>query len=120
MKKTLFVISILLFNISTYAQCWKKVATAKDAELSNMSTLAIATDGSLWTWGLNQYGQLGDGTTTAKTLPVQIGSDKSWESVYSIAGTSFGIKADGILWSWGNNAQRLLGDGTTTNKSNEQ
>jgi alpha-tubulin suppressor-like RCC1 family protein len=41
----------------------------------NAHTLAIKTDGSLWAWGENDYGQLGDGTTATKRSPVQVGTD---------------------------------------------
>ncbi|WP_205704321.1 hypothetical protein [Hymenobacter sp. UV11] len=47
-------------------------------------TVAVHTDGSLWAWGLNTYGQLGDGSTTNRTPPVQIGSATTWGVVDQI------------------------------------
>ena len=80
-------------------------------------TVAIKNDGTLWAWGYNYYGQLGDGTTTTKYLPTQIGTDTSWKSVTTGVYHTVAIKNDGTLWAWGNNYYGELGDGTTTNKN---
>jgi alpha-tubulin suppressor-like RCC1 family protein len=69
----------------------------------------------LWAWGSNEYGQLGDGTTTSQLSPVQIGTDK-WVSISNYAYSSLGIKQDGTLWAWGSNSTGQLGDGTTTQR----
>jgi len=73
--------------------------------------LAVKDDGSLWAWGDNTHGQLGDGTTDPRYTP-----EKIMDSVaYVAAGYdfSFAIKADGSLWAWGNNYYGQLGSGTT-------
>jgi alpha-tubulin suppressor-like RCC1 family protein len=80
-------------------------------------TCAIKTDGSLWCWGANWYGQLGDGTYTNRETPVQIMSS----GVSSVAlGTyhTCAIKTDGSLWCWGANwyGQLGVGDGTYANR----
>ena len=80
--------------------------------------VAIKTDGTLWTWGYNVYGQLGDNTGTSRSSPVQtIAFGTNWMQVS--AGTSFtaAIKTDGSLWLWGNNAYGQLGDNTVLRKS---
>ena len=74
-------------------------------------TVEIKSDGTLWAWGSNADGQLGDGTTTAKNSPVQTGSDK-WVSVAAGSFHTVAIKSDGTLWAWGANADGQLGDGT--------
>jgi hypothetical protein len=78
-------------------------------------TCAIKQDGSLWCWGRNDYGQLGDGTNTDKTTPVQITSEVS--SVALGGDHTCAVKTDGSLWCWGNNDFGQLGDGTNTSRT---
>jgi len=78
-------------------------------------TLALGDDGSLWAWGWNALGELGDGTVDDKKRPVLIGNGYSAISagyVHSVA-----LKADGTLWTWGRNNYGQLGDGTLIDKS---
>lgn len=77
-------------------------------------SLALKEDGSLWAWGGNTYGQLGDGTTTQRSSPVKIGD--GYVSVSAGAHHSVAIKADGSLWAWGGNEFGQLGDGTKTDR----
>ncbi len=79
-------------------------------------SVAIKSDGTLWAWGLNAYGQLGDGTTIDKNVPTQIGTDTNWASVAAGDRHTVAIKTDGTLWAWGYNANGQLGDGTTALK----
>lgn len=80
-------------------------------------TVAIKADGSLWAWGSNQWGQLGDGTTTNRYIPVQIGTDTDWASAVTGGGYTLAIKNDGSLWAWGSNWEGQLGDGTTEHRT---
>ena len=92
---------------------WKQI-TAKCAS----SMIAIKTDGTLWSWGRNSYGQLGDNTTAAKSSPVQtVAGGTTWKQVSSGNTHSLALKTDGTLWLWGNNANGQLGDNTITPRS---
>lgn len=75
-------------------------------------TLALKTDGSLWAWGSNHFGELGDGTNLRKTVPVQIGTATDWVSISAGGSFSAAIKSDGSLWTWGDNRMGELGIGT--------
>lgn len=79
-------------------------------------SLAIREDGTLWAWGFNTSGQLGDGTTTQRLVPYQVGSANNWKMVSAGGNSSMAIKLDGTLWVWGANANGQLGDGTTADK----
>ena len=81
-------------------------------------TAAIKTDGTLWLWGDNNSGQLGDNTLVDKYTPVQIsGGGTNWKLVSGGKYHTAAIKTDGTLWLWGDNNSGKLGDNTTTGKS---
>ncbi len=82
--------------------------------------IALRLDGSnrtLWAWGLNSVGQVGDGTSTSRSSPVQIGGASSWASLSAGAFHNLALRTDGTLWTWGGNFNGQLGDGTTDNRS---
>ena len=98
------------------------------------STMAIKTDGTLWSWGYNDYGSMGvDQPTSYKvSSPVQVGSDTNWKAETLLVTYDGGMccKTDGTLWSWGygsygRNAQNNVSSklspvqipGTTWNKT---
>ena len=79
---------------------------------------AIKTDSSLWLWGRNSYGQLGNNTTTHRSSPVQtVSAGTSWTRISCGFDHSAGIKNDGTLWLWGGNAYGQIGDNTTTQRN---
>ena len=84
---------------------------------TNVTSATAKTDGTLWGWGYNYYGSIGDGSTTDRSSPVQIGSLTDWKLVGSNSYTPTAIKTDGTLWSWGRGGTGNLGDGTTANRS---
>src|SRR6266496_3559073 len=77
---------------------------------------AVKTDHTLWCWGNNFSGQLGDGTTTNSPVPVQVsGHITDWATVSPGQGYTCAVKTDGTVWSRGLNGNGELGNGTTTN-----
>ena len=86
-------------------------------------SMAIKSDGSLWAWGVNEYGQLGLGDYTNRNVPTQVGMDKNWATVSVCKQHQFfggqqtmAIKSDGSLWAWGGNYYGQLGLGDYTNR----
>ncbi|MCL2603197.1 MAG: CAP domain-containing protein [Defluviitaleaceae bacterium] len=75
--------------------------------------LAVRSDGSLWAWGNNRLGQLGDGTNTNRLHPFKIMDNV----ISAAAGENFSVAltADGHVWTWGD--RRQLGDGSTVNRN---
>lgn len=81
-------------------------------------TCARKSDGSVWCWGDNRYGQLGDGTTVDQAIPVHVSSLGTAVAEVS-AGQEYTCarKTDGSLWCWGLNSSGQIGDGTTNDTS---
>jgi alpha-tubulin suppressor-like RCC1 family protein len=81
-----------------------------DVEAGDSHNLALQQDGTLWTWGSNYKGELGDGTDTERPIPQKIMThvvDISAGYWHSAA-----VKEDGTVWTWGYNSNSQLGDGT--------
>jgi len=72
-------------------------------------SLAVAGDGSLWTWGRNHQGQLGLGNTTDRNAPVRVGTDTNWVAVAGGNSHSVALRSDGSLWVAGDNGYGQLG-----------
>jgi alpha-tubulin suppressor-like RCC1 family protein len=89
--------------------------TIKQIETGGMHTFALMSDGTLWVWGNNINGQLGDGTTTDKHSPIKV--DITGVAAISARYNSMALKSDGTLWAWGGNSSGQLGDGTTTDRT---
>ena len=80
-------------------------------------TVILKADGTVWAWGYNGYGQVGDGTTTDRAAPVQITSLTNVIAIDAGAYHSIALKSDGTVWAWGVNSSAQLGDGTTASNS---
>ena len=83
-------------------------------------TLATRTDGTLWGWGNDIEGAVGNGASGMDLFvpsPVQVGTATNWTSVAAADSRSFGIRTDGTLWAWGDNVDGGLGLGGTTSPS---
>ena len=85
-------------------------------------SLVIGSDGKLYTWGDNEDGELGDGTTTYRNSPlsVSLASGVTPTTIEAGGYHSLAIGSDGKLYTWGYNGKGQLGDGTTTDKFTPQ
>ncbi|MFZ2322492.1 MAG: T9SS type A sorting domain-containing protein [Ignavibacteriaceae bacterium] len=85
-------------------------------------TIAAKSDGTVYTWGYNGYGELGNGTTTDSNVPVAVSTDgflsgKTITQVAAGAIHSIALASDGTVYTWGNNGLGELGNGTTTSSN---
>jgi alpha-tubulin suppressor-like RCC1 family protein len=94
---------------------WKQVSCGDNC------TVAIKNDGTLWVWGRNDLGQLGDNTNQSRSTPRQISVGASgitgWKQVSSGSGHSLALKTDGTLWTWGYNNHGQLGSNDLVSRS---
>lgn len=97
----------------------------KEVSMGILRTAAIKTDGTLWLWGDNGSGALGNNTYEfGRSSPVQtVSGGTNWKSVSvkgsngNSIGNTGAIKTDGTLWLWGQNPFGTIGDGTTITRS---
>ncbi|WP_202615954.1 putative Ig domain-containing protein, partial [Arthrobacter sp. H-02-3] len=81
------------------------------------TTYALKTDGTVWAWGLNPWGQLGNGTTTNSSTPVRVTGLTSATAITANDGSAYALLQDGTVWAWGGNWWGELGNGTANNSS---
>jgi len=92
---------------------WCQVSAA-----SLFTTAAVKTDGTLWTWGYNAQGRLGDNSITSRRSPgTTAGGGTTWCQVSSGSSHTAAVKTDGTLWTWGVNTSGELGDNSIVNRS---
>jgi alpha-tubulin suppressor-like RCC1 family protein len=114
---------LLLLFITSSATSAQSLANTFAA--SSNHSVSIHPDGTLWAWGLNFEGQLGDGSTTGRTQPTQVllpsssGSldphNARWAQVATGSAHTLALTIDGELYAWGSNSDGQLGDGSTAN-----
>ena len=80
--------------------------------ISVLGLTLLVSSCSAWGWGRNTSGLLGDGSTTDRTSPVEVGLRIEWKVVETGLADSCGIRSDNSLWCWGDNAAGEVGDGT--------
>jgi alpha-tubulin suppressor-like RCC1 family protein len=101
-----------------YAVVPTRLGTGNDwkaAAASYNHSVAVKADGSVWTWGTNEYGQLGIGNTALRNAPVQV-AETDYVAVAAGWGCSYALKGNGELWAWGLNGYYQVGIGTTDNQ----
>jgi alpha-tubulin suppressor-like RCC1 family protein len=91
---------------------WRRIST------SELHRLGVTTTGTLYSWGYNAFGQLGDGTNVGKSSPVTVvGGITTWSQVSAGRLHSIGLTSTGVLYGWGSGSGGGLGDNTTSNRS---
>ena len=98
---------------------WTSISAGSNYSLARKSGTSSSNPyfvQTVWAWGANGAGQLGDGSTTARHVPTQTGIINTWAYIETGEAHSLGIRTDGTLWVWGYNQYGQIGDGTTTNR----
>ena len=75
-------------------------------------TVALKNDGSVWAWGNNSNGQLGDGSTTQRNSPAQVPNVSLIRAIAAGNGYTMVLTSDSTVWAWGINGNGQLGNGT--------
>jgi alpha-tubulin suppressor-like RCC1 family protein len=109
---------LILFTLTTILSVTNTLSASTTPTVSGggYHSLALKSDGMVWSWGRNNYGQLGNGKRSKKNTPILV---KNLNDVIAIAGGtwhSLALKQDGTVWAWGRNDYGQLGDGTFRNK----
>lgn len=105
-KRLLLNTIFILFTVFLNAQCWKNIYPGR------YHTLTIKSNGTLWSAGDNDYGQLGDGTFTDKLVQTQVGTATDWKEVFVGPHSTVALKNNGTIWGFGWNYYYQLGIGT--------
>ncbi len=90
--------------------------SAASVSAGGQTSCETRSDGTAWCWGRNNFGQLGDGTTTTRSSPVRVGTATDWVSVTTSGSSACATREDGSLWCWGLNNFGQLGIGRTAPK----
>lgn len=86
-------------------------------EAGSYHSVVLKEDGTVWSCGRNDYGQLGDGTYTDRLRPVKVVGLADVKKIAAGYNQTFAIKSDGTVWAWGNNTHGLLGSGGYSNET---
>ena len=92
-------------------------APASVVAASHAHTLVVRADGSVWAWGLNEDGQVGDGSLLSRSSPVRVARLDDGLGVAAGARHSLALRSDGSVWAWGFNGEGQLGDGTSASRA---
>lgn len=110
-----------VINKSSPVQTVSAVTTWRGVSLSEYSTVAVKTDGTLWTWGGNNYGLIGNNTAFPagnRSSPIQtVSAGTNWKSVSAAGTTIAAVKTDGSLWLWGRGDNGQLGNDSILHRS---
>ena len=107
---------VLAPTAATPGTTWTSVSSGP------IHVVARRSDATLWGWGYNNSGQLGDGTTTNRVSPVLIatpasaGAATTWGQLSTNQRHTLALRSDGSLWAWGDNGAGILGNNSTTDR----
>jgi alpha-tubulin suppressor-like RCC1 family protein len=104
------------FTVDTPRQV-QTLTNAIDVDGGFHHSLGIRADSTVWAWGENNYGQLGNGTFNDTSLPVQVKNIDSAIQVAAGSNYSLALKSDGTVWAWGRNTYGQLGDNSTVDRA---
>jgi alpha-tubulin suppressor-like RCC1 family protein len=96
---------------------WKIISISEERWGYGVHSLAIKTNGTLWSWGNNDHGQLGHNDRIRRSVPIQIGSQTDWKYITAGYYNSYALKTNGTLWSWGYNNYGSLGHSDAIHRS---
>ena len=107
---TVFFVNSIKIPVVAQVGCW--------TGLDNRQLRSDCDVRDIWSWGGNNYGQLGQFNTTNRSSPVVIGGTTStWSQVRAGFNHTLALKADSTAWAWGGNGSGRLGDNSTTDRS---
>jgi len=112
--RTIIILLTLNINFLFGQNCWDKVIPAKGTTGGGF-IIGLTSEGKLYSWGSNNYGQLGIGNFINKNTPTQIGLEQDWKTFEVGNANVIAIKNNGTLWTWGSGES--IGHGSLTNKS---
>ncbi|MHB8840376.1 MAG: RCC1 domain-containing protein, partial [Candidatus Aquicultor sp.] len=116
----LFIIIVFFGTLTVASANEATQSVAPQIASGGYHALALASDGTVWGWGNNMYGQLGNGSTTTDTpirTPVRVISITGVTAIAAGYCYSLALTSDGKVWAWGQNNYGQLGNSTTTNSS---
>lgn len=93
------------------------IAVSAGGDQLEAHSMALKSDGTVWAWGSNLYGGLGNGTTNSTTEPIQTLLLTDITAIAAGGWHSSALKKDSTVWTWGWNTDGQIGDGTTTDRS---
>lgn len=125
MKKNLTFTKVLVMVLAIVLISLPNDVSAANQQVSNdviaisagkVHTLTVRGDGSVWAWGKNDYGQLGDGTITPKLSPIKVSGLSDVVAVSAGEEFSLALRKDGTVWAWGYAKKGIMGYDSDENK----
>jgi alpha-tubulin suppressor-like RCC1 family protein len=98
-------------RVNLAPQVMAGLSAIKAIEAGQFHALALDRDGQVWAWGKNDAGQIGDGTTTSRTVPVHIAALPQITSISAGTYHNLALDTSGRVWAWGNNVYGTIGNG---------